>query len=79
MAKAKDEQKLTYEQAISQLEAIVKQMEAGTLSLSDSISAYEEGIKLVKYCEKELGKYEKLISDLNKKPGAGSDDSEEAF
>jgi exodeoxyribonuclease VII small subunit len=57
----KETQKLNYEEAAARLETIVRQMEAGSLSLDESVKAYEEGLKLVKFCEKELNKYEKLL------------------
>lgn len=57
-----DEQKLTYEEAFSKLEALVKSMENGALSLDESIKAYEEGTKLLKVCEDELARYEKLLN-----------------
>lgn len=66
MAKAKNETELSYEEAVLQLESIVKQMESGNLMLSESVKVYEEGIRLIKYCEEELNKYEKLISSLAK-------------
>ena len=56
------EEKLNYEDAITKLEVIVRQMESGNLALEESVKAYEEGMKLVRFCEKELGKYEKLLS-----------------
>ena len=57
----KETLKLTYEEAAAELENIVRQMESGSLSLDESVKAYEEGLKLVKFCEKELNKYEKLL------------------
>ena len=40
----------TFEDAIGQLEALVKQMEAGQLPLAESLKAYEDGIGLIKHC-----------------------------
>lgn len=56
-----DEEKITYEVAYAKLEKLVKSMESGELSLDDSIKAYEEGLKLLKICESELARYEKLL------------------
>jgi exodeoxyribonuclease VII small subunit len=73
------EEKLNYEDAITKLEVIVRQMESGNLALEESVKAYEEGMKLVKFCEKELGKYEKLLSGVaeRRRNAAGIVDGEE--
>lgn len=56
--------KMTYEQAITQLEEIVKTMENGTLPLDDSIKLFEEGTKLSAYCAKCLDEAEQKITLL---------------
>ena len=61
---AGDEKKLSYEQAFVELEQLVSKMESGKLSLDESIKAYEEGTKLVKYCESELARYEAVIKKM---------------
>ncbi|MBO5417296.1 MAG: exodeoxyribonuclease VII small subunit [Clostridia bacterium] len=73
------EEKLNYEDAITKLEVIVRQMESGNLALEESVKAYEEGMKLVRFCEKELGKYEKLLSGVaeRRRNAAGIVDGEE--
>ena len=45
-----DEKKLSFEEAYKQLMELVKKMESGELPLADSVSAYEQGIKLKAYC-----------------------------
>lgn len=45
---------LNFEQALSELEVIVRNMESGDTSLEDSITAYERGMALKKHCEKKL-------------------------
>ena len=42
--------KVTFENAMKQLENIVHELESGNLSLDDSIKKFEEGIKLSNYC-----------------------------
>jgi len=54
----------SFEQMMSRLEALVARMEAGDLSLEQSIQAFEEGIKLVKQCTAVLGEAEKRIQQL---------------
>ena len=43
-----------FEEAITQLETAVKALESGSISLDESISIYEEAIKLVKICHDKL-------------------------
>lgn len=45
---------LSFEQALVELETIVKNLETGQSALEDSIGAYERGIALKKHCEKKL-------------------------
>ena len=56
-----EEDNLNYEKAIEKLEEIVKKLESGGLSLEKSLAEFEEGVRLVKYCNKELNKAEKKI------------------
>lgn len=54
-----------FETAVSKLDALVRQLENGDLTLDESLKAFEEGIGLARACEKLLqeakGKVEKLI------------------
>jgi len=43
-----------FEEALMQLEAIVRELEAGRIKLDDAVVAYEKGIKLKKLCEQKL-------------------------
>ncbi len=60
----------TFEQALEELEAIVAKIEAGEVSLEQSIEKYAEGIKLVELCRGILDTAEKKIQMLAK----GADD-----
>ena len=44
----------SFEQAIAELETLVEQMEAGSLSLEESMTAYRRGAQLVTYCRQSL-------------------------
>ncbi len=55
---------LTFEEAYRKLEDIVRKLEAGGLSLEESIALYEEGMKLVRYCEELLEKAELRIRQI---------------
>lgn len=53
----KAEQKIedmAFETALGELEQIVRQLEEGRASLEDSITVYERGVALKKYCESKL-------------------------
>ena len=54
----------TFEQAIEKLEAITHQLEDPSTSLDRSISAFEEGISLIRFCRETLTKAEARISVL---------------
>lgn len=58
------EGKKTFEEAISELEEIVEKLEKGELTLEESMTYFEQGIKLSKYCSKMLDEAEKKISVL---------------
>ncbi|HQR41985.1 MAG TPA: exodeoxyribonuclease VII small subunit [Gemmatales bacterium] len=62
--------KTTFEDAIGQLESLVKQMEQGQLPLAESLAAYEEGIHLIKHCHGLLKEGEAKIIKLT-----GSDET----
>ena len=46
--------KLSFEEAISELERIVEDLERGDIELEDSISIYERGVILKAHCEEKL-------------------------
>ncbi|MBI2992408.1 MAG: exodeoxyribonuclease VII small subunit, partial [Deltaproteobacteria bacterium] len=58
MAK-KDAANKKFETALEELEKVVERLESGELSLEDSLAAFEEGVRLVKYCNQKLTEVEK--------------------
>jgi exodeoxyribonuclease VII small subunit len=65
--KQKDEvSKLTFEQAIQQLKAIVDRIEQGEIPLQDSLEQYEKGMALIKHCRDILQKAQKRIEKISK-------------
>ena len=54
---------------IENLEKIVSELENGDLNLDDSVSKFEEGIKISKECNKILEDAEKKITVLLNKDG----------
>lgn len=55
---------LTFEQALDELDALVRKMEAGALGLDESIAAYRRGAELVKFCQSKLAAAEEQIKVL---------------
>ena len=58
-----------FEKNMSDLENIVTELEKGDLNLDESISKFEEGIKISKQCNKILEDAEKKIIILLEKDG----------
>lgn len=56
----------TYEQLITELKGIVTKIEENEASLDESITLYEEGMKLIKQCEDLLNEAEVKIQTLSK-------------
>jgi exodeoxyribonuclease VII small subunit len=55
-----------FEEALEELEKVVERLESGELSLEDSLAAFEEGVKLVRFCNQKLVEVEKKIELLVK-------------
>ena len=53
-----------FEAAMAELESIVDRMEDGQLPLEESLTAYQRGFALLKYCEKVLGDAQQRIRIL---------------
>jgi len=62
---ALDESMLNYEQAFSELEQIVGQMESGQMPLEASLAAYKRGNLLLEFCQKSLAEVEQQVKILN--------------
>ena len=60
-----DIDKLTFEQALLELEQIVKTLESGNIDLDKSIAQYERGEKLKKYCSEKLQEAENRVEKIN--------------
>ena len=59
-----------FEQALSELERILRDLEDGTTSLEESLARYERGIGLLKHCYGQLRSAEQKIRQLS---GVGED------
>jgi len=56
--------KKSFENALTELEKIVENLENGELTLDESIAAFQSGIELSRYCSKKLNEAEKKITIL---------------
>ena len=58
-----------FEGAIAELETIVKKLEEGDLPLEQSLSLYERGVQLSRFCHAQLEQAERRIEILNERGG----------
>ena len=49
-----DEKELTYEQAMEQLELVLRRLDAGDLPLEESIHCFQNGLEYIKICQTKL-------------------------
>lgn len=70
-------EKLSFEEAMQQLEGIVRQLESGEAPLEEALEKFERGIQLVKFCTRRLDETEKKVTLLIENDGGGV--REEAF
>ena len=63
-----DKQNRSFEESLSRLEEIVRQMEQGNVPLEESLRLFEEGTGLVSSCSKQLDEAELKVVQLMKGP-----------
>ncbi|MAN46627.1 MAG: exodeoxyribonuclease VII small subunit [Alphaproteobacteria bacterium] len=63
-AKEKPVDKLTFEEALAELEGIVRQLEAGEVELEKSIAIYERGAALKAHCDSRLKSAELKVEQI---------------
>ncbi len=56
--------KMTFEDALQQLQQTVEQLERGEVTLEESLKLYEKGTKLSAYCDDCLKKAHQKIMEL---------------
>jgi exodeoxyribonuclease VII small subunit len=61
--------KMDFEGSLAQLEQLVEQLEAGDLSLENSMEAFEQGVKLTRECQTALKAAEQKVQLLMEKNG----------
>ena len=55
---------VNFESSLKKLEEIVSKLEDGDINLEDSVKSFEEGIGLVKECQKQLSEAELKVKKL---------------
>lgn len=60
-------ERITFEEALKKLEAIIGELEDGEVTLEDSVALYEEGMKLSKFCSEVMERAELRIEKVNEK------------
>ena len=77
-------EELTFEETLKQLEDVVERLESGdSLTLDESLAAFEEGVRLTRLCRKTLEEAELRVRRLAEDgetdgPPAGDEGSEGA-
>ena len=67
---------LSFEVGYAKLEAVIRKLESGDLSLDESVALYEEGMQLAHHCGQQLDSVELKVTELlsraaNEIDGAG--------
>ncbi|HFB68288.1 MAG TPA: exodeoxyribonuclease VII small subunit [Calditrichae bacterium] len=60
------EKKLTFEAALNRLEEIARLLESGEAPLEESLALYEEGMKLIEFCNTKLNEAAKKVQKLTR-------------
>ena len=72
MAKEKTEEK-TFEESLTELENIVKELESGNVDLDKAINKYSEAMKLAKTCSDKLNNATEKVNQILKENGVLED------
>jgi exodeoxyribonuclease VII small subunit len=65
MARTSTSAPRNFESALAELDQLVERMESGQLPLEESLSAYQRGTELLKFCESVLKDAEQKIKVLD--------------
>lgn len=60
----KDIDGLSFEDALKELETIVRQLEQGQVKLDEAIAAYERGAQLKQHCERKLAEAKAKVEKI---------------
>lgn len=68
---------ISFEEALTRLETVVKKLESGELSLDDSLKHFQEGIRLSRVCREILAEVEYKVDYLLREEGFGEPEKSE--
>ena len=71
-AEKKDSEEVSFEDSFHRLNEMAEQLEAGGLTLAEATSRFEEGMKLVQFCNDLLNNAEQKITELKELYRAGA-------
>ena len=74
----KAEKKVSFEEAMNQLEAIVTRLEAGDVPLEEALEQFKAGMDLSKYCQDTLNNAEKTLTKIVNPDGSEANFEEPA-
>lgn len=63
-----------FEQALTELETLVAQLESGDLSLDQSLTHFKRGVELTRHCQSILDDAQQTVEILSRDPAPDSDD-----
>jgi len=66
MGSDKNNSDLSFEEALERLNEIVLSLEKGDIKLEDSISLFEEGVKLSRFCKEVLKRATDKVEEYKK-------------
>lgn len=69
MKEKKPTKEFNFEKSLKELNTLVEQLETGKLSLEQSLTAFETGIKLTRQCQHALTNAEQKVQILLEKNG----------
>lgn len=55
---------MSFEDALAELEAIVRRLEGGQVKLDDAIQSYERGAQLKRHCESKLNEAQQRVDRI---------------
>lgn len=73
MTNIKSIEKMSFEEAIAELEQIVRKIDTGSENLADAVSSFEKGVKLKKHCENLLKDAKLRIEKITKNASGAID------
>lgn len=67
---ASEQQLPEFEQALTELEAVVERLEQGDLPLEEALRVFERGVELTRYCQNSLKTAQQRVEILMKRNGS---------